>query len=653
MDPAQNKLHFDRSLSYLKAGNGKLAADECLLGLKSFPDDPNLLCLAVRAFISLRRLEEAGAHAEKALLVAPGFALAHETRGDVYLANGNPAKAEPCYVKALDLDPGRSDVHLKVERARNDIERTGKHVRQPRPFDAEIRKAADLQRAGEAGEAEQIYRDILREDPDHIEAIRLLGVVATAHKKFADAQVFLKRAVEIAPGYARAWADLSKVQCELELHAEAIDSGRKLVELASGSAESHIVLGNAYGRAGRNEEAIASHRSALVLRPGYAGAYSGLGQQLKVIGRHEEAIAAHRECIAANPLASEHYWALANMKTVRFEDSEVDAMESLIVGGELTGNSIVEIHNSLGFAYEDRKDFDAAFHHFAAGNELRRQAETYDPVQTEITTDRIIEFMDQEFLQKNMGAGLSDSSPIFIVGLPRSGSTLIDQILASHSAVEGTHELIELSAIVSDVPKRNPQGGRFPESILSFGANAWKNLGQQYIDRTDRYRSGCERFIDKNPNNFVYAGLMALILPNATIINARRHPIDSSFGTFKQLFATGQPFSYDLTEIGEYYLQYQRLMDHWQDVLPGKILDVHYEEVVADLDAQVERLLDHCGLPFEEACLSFHETERAIRTASSEQVRRPIYSSSVDLWKNYESHLGELLDVLKPLLPSH
>ena len=466
--------------------------------------------------------------------------------------------------------------------------------------------------------------------------------------------IFLKRAVELAPDYTRAWADLSKVQCDLELHADAVASGRKVVELSPDIAESHITLGNALARGANNEDAIASYREALNLRPGHTGAYAGLGHQLKIIGRHEEATAAHRECIAANPSHSaEHYWALANMKTVKFSDDEVSTMETLISSNAVRGNGVVQLHNSLGFAYEDRSDYDTAFRHFADGNQLRREMETYDPVETEVTTDRIIEVMDSAFMQRHAGHGLSDASPVFIVGLPRSGSTLIEQILASHSQVEGTHELSELAAIVRDIPKTNPRVGRFPESIENLNDKGWSAIGKRYINLTARYRTGAERFIDKNPNNFVFAGLLALALPNATIINARRHPMDSCFGSFKQLFASGQPFSYDLTEIGEYYVQYQRIMDHWHAVLPGKILDVQYEDVVADLETQVRRLLDHCELPFEDSCLTFHETRRAIRTASSEQVRKPIYASSVNLWKNYESHLGDLIEVLEPVLPQN
>jgi hypothetical protein len=242
--------------------------------------------------------------------------------------------------------------------------------------------------------------------------------------------------------------------------------------------------------------------------------------------------------------------------------------------------------------------------------------------------------------------------PIFIVGLPRSGSTLIEQILASHSLVEGTHELGDLSRSVQMLRRRSRKDERFPEFLSKAREAGWTRIGTEYLRRTQRYRHGAPYFVDKNPNNFIFAGVLKLAMPNAKIINARRHPLDSCVGAFKQLFASGQPFTYDMTELGEYYLQYQRLMDHWHEVLPGFVLDVNYEDVVADLEGQVRRLLDFCGLPFEESCLNFHATKRAVKTASSEQVRQPIYSSSVNLWRNYESHLDTLVHILEPLLNS-
>ncbi|MDH5345583.1 MAG: sulfotransferase, partial [Gammaproteobacteria bacterium] len=306
--------------------------------------------------------------------------------------------------------------------------------------------------------------------------------------------------------------------------------------------------------------------------------------------------------------------------------------------------------NALGFHHEAARDYDRAFHYFSRCNAVRRKQEYYDPVETEFLYDRIIDVFDSELLAKKTAEPDADATPIFIVGLPRSGSTLLEQILASHSRVEGTHELSDLPRVVRSLPGLGNSRRLYPEALKDAEPGVFAGIGRSYIERTKKYRAGLPFFIDKNPNNFVHVGLLHLALPNAVIINATRHPLDSCVGSFKQLFAKGQAWSYDLSDIGEYYLQYERLMAYWRDALPGRVLDVRYEDVVADLDGQVRRILEHCGLPFESACLEFHETERAIKTASSEQVRQPIYQSAVGRWRHYETQLETLIEILEPAL---
>jgi len=404
----------------------------------------------------------------------------------------------------------------------------------------------------------------------------------------------------------------------------------------------------AVGLAGRHEDAIEMYRKAIAVSPGRAGAMCSMAHLLKTIGHQDEAIAQYRASIAARPDHAEAYWSLANLKTFRFEDAEVTAMETLLNDERLSDLARSQVHNALGFAYEARKDYDRAFANFRECNGIRRRSESYDPVDTESTHDRVIEMFTAEFLAQ-AGAGPVNPTPIFIVGLPRSGSTLLEQIFASHSQVDATHELHDLTRAVQ-TPRRARKQDRFPEFLGKPRTAGWSRLGRAYLERTARYRAGAPYFVDKNPNNFIFAGVLKLAMPNAKIINARRHPLDSCLGAYKQLFASGQPFTYDMTELAEYYLQYQRLMDHWHAVMPGFMLDVHYEDVVTDLEGQVRRLLDFCGLPFEETCLNFHQTQRAVKTASSEQVRQPIYSSSVNLWRNYEAHLDTLVHILEPLL---
>jgi hypothetical protein len=375
-----------------------------------------------------------------------------------------------------------------------------------------------------------------------------------------------------------------------------------------------------------------------------------MAHQQKTIGLTDDAIASYRRAISTKTDHAEAYWSLANLKTFRFEDEEVEAMETLLDREDLPDASRSQIHNALGLELESRKDFTHAFANFEKCNLIQRKTESYDPVETESTYERIIKLFDKEFLSKDRAAAATEITPIFIVGLPRSGSTLIEQILASHSQVDGTHELGDLSLVIRRIHPERKRGERFPEQFAALDAHEWAAIGTDYLERTEIFRGSAPYFVDKNPNNFVYIGMLRLAIPNAKIINAMRHPLDSCFGSFKQLFASGQPFTYDLMEVGEYYLQYRKLMDHWREVLPEFVLDVQYEQVVADLETNVRRILEFCGLPFEDACLRFYETERAVKTASSEQVRRPIYASSVNLWRNYEPQLDELIETLEPVL---
>jgi hypothetical protein len=317
---------------------------------------------------------------------------------------------------------------------------------------------------------------------------------------------------------------------------------------------------------------------------------------------------------------------------------------------ELADEPKINFFLALGKHYENEMDYDRAFEHYRRGNDLRRAHEMYDPVQTQVVHDRILEVFDREFLEQREGWGDPDPGPILIVGLPRSGSTLIEQILASHSMVEGTMELPDLSRLTAELSKRSPGRTEYPEAVKNLDQEAVRSMGQSYLKSTMRYRTDKAYFIDKMPNNFPSIGFLHLILPNARVIDARRHPLDSCLGSYKQLFFKGQSFTYEQFELGHYYLQYRRMMDHWREVLPGKVLDVHYEQMVGDQENQTRRLLDYCGLPWEDRCLRFYETERAINTASSEQVRQPIYKGALNFWRNYESHLGELIETLEPLL---
>jgi tetratricopeptide (TPR) repeat protein len=614
--------------------------------------------------LAQRQFSDAKRHLDNAIRMFPDFAVAHDVFGDVLLAQGSPTVAVKAYEQALRLDPTYPNVLEKIEKAQQLIESApkaeagvaapadgkppvqGRHM----AFADEMHKAGQLARDGDAKQSEDIYRRVLKRDPNHVEAARLLARIAVEKNRFRDAEIFLRQAAENAPDYGRIWVDLANVYSELDQLDDAMECALKVLALGPEMSESHMLHGLVLGAAGRYEDGIRAYEKALVINPIKAGAMCSMAHYLKTIGKQDQAIAMYRQCLATKPDHAEAYWSLANLKTFRFDDTEIAAMHGLLDKDELVDESRLQIHNALGLDSESRNEYDTAFAHYRSCNNLRRKTETYDPVETETHYGRIIEIFDDELLEKNRTVGSTDDSPIFIVGLPRSGSTLIEQILASHSQVDGTFELGDLPTIVQNIHRSLDKKSGFPDVLPELTADEWAEIGGEYIRSTQRHRAGAAHFIDKNPNNFIYIGLIRLALPNAKIINAIRHPLDSCFGAYKQLFANGQAFSYDLTELGEYYLQYLRLVDHWHQLAPGFVLDVHYEQVVADLDTQVRRMLEFCKLPFEPECLRFHETDRAVKTASSEQVRRPIYSSSVNLWRNYEQHLGELVEILGPQL---
>jgi tetratricopeptide (TPR) repeat protein len=647
---------FQRAQSHLQEGDARSAEFICDDTLNRYPDDVNLLCLSARALIELGRLPDADTRIGKALSVYPEFARAHEVRGDLFFARGDVHAAAEAYQRVLELDPKRHRARLQLVQAYLHLGRVDEawelqaEIKEFSEDNKDMARAAELEKQEKFAEAENIYRRILIRHPDNVAAMRLWARLGMREKQYRIAERLLQQAVKVAPRFSQAWADLCEVQYEQEKFDDAIASAKQRIKLEPRTANAHFMLAAALASGGRYQDAIESYESGLEIAPDDVKALCASGNVLRTIGNADGAIAVFRKSIELDPLFVEAYWHLANLKTFRFEDSEVDAMLALVGDSRIPPEGQVQLNHSLGIAFDGRKEYDRAFEFIDRSSKLRRQQEFYDRVEYEEKIDQTIETFSQQFLEVNAGHGNPDPAPIFIVGLPRSGSTLLEQILASHSQVDGTFELHDLALTIRSNGKLSSSGMKYPKSVENIRGDEFKQIGREYIERSRRYRGSSPFFTDKNPNNFVHVGFIHLILPNAKIINAKRHPLDSCFGSYKQLFAEGQAFSYDLIELGEHYLQYQRLMDHWHQVLPGKVLDVQYEDVVADLEDQVKQILDYCGLEWEASCLRFHETRRTVKSASSEQVRQPIYSSSLDTWRHYEAHLRPLIEVLEPLL---
>jgi tetratricopeptide (TPR) repeat protein len=586
----------------------------------------------------------------------PEFARALEGMGLALLADRKASDATGFLQRAAQAAPGRTKTRLALARALAESghgAESDEAIRDAFEQDAGQQALSDAEKAileADLEAAEKILKKLLSREPDNVRALRMLGNIAVEAGRTRAGRQLIRRSLELEPGFVPAWNDLANLEMKQDRYAEALEAVEKSMAIDPGLAQTWIIKGNILTRAQRHEESLTAYEKALELNPESAGALSAMGHVLKTIGRQPESIDAYRRCIARQPAFGEAYWSLANLKTFRFNEEEVKVMSDMVEREALPGETRVNFYLSLGKHYENEKDYDTAFEHYRLGNELRRQREIYDPVQTQVVHDRIIEVFGKEFFAERQGWGDPDDAPILVVGLPRSGSTLIEQILASHSQVEGTMELPDLSRITAELSKRSPRRSEYPEAIELQDRDQVAAMGRDYIESTMRYRSGKPFFIDKMPNNFVHIGLLHLILPNAKVINARRHPLDSCLGSYKQLFFKGQSFTYDQFELGHYYLQYQRIMDHWHEVLPGRVLDVHYENMVRDQENETRRLLEFLGLPWEDRVLRFYETERAINTASSEQVRQPIYTKALNFWRHYEPHLGELIETLEPLL---
>ncbi len=518
------------------------------------------------------------------------------------------------------------------------------------PTKERLATAAQAFARGEIEKAEKITRETLREYPDDVDGLRLLASIANKMEQRPDAITLLERAVQIKPRFAGAWADLAETYTESEDYGKALDAVQRVIKLQPKLPFGHMIRGSILGKMDDHEGSIKSYKSALEIEPQHIGSNMGLGNILKTIGRYDDAVASYKKCIEAQPMFSEAYWSLANLKTYTFEESEIEKMEEHIQNPDLPPTSKAFFHIALANAKEKQKKFGEAWYHFFTGNELRRQSEIYDSVTTQVTHEALMETFTEDFVKTTKGKGCQSDAPIFILGLPRSGSTLVEQILASHSNVEGTRELPDISLLGRKLTKLKPPGIKYPDAVKHMTDEEMTEFGEDYLKTSMRYRTDRPYFIDKMPNNFAHIGFIKTILPNAKIINAKRHPLDSCVSSFKQLFYKGQSWSYDLFEIGEYYLEYIRLMNHWHEIYPGDIYDISYESLIENQEEETKKLIDYCGLDWEEGCLKFYENKRSVNTASSEQVRQPIYKGAMFAWKNYESELGPLIEILEPVL---
>ena len=652
------KTAVRRAMEMLSAGEYGLAKEQAEEILRFFPDEINSQFVVATALRAQGHKEDALQRLQAVTTHAPDFAVAQQELGFAYAEQGelmSAIKALQCAVANEPKLPASWKLMGELFLVDGDENSANEAFRQhllASNEDPNLVRAIELFRAGKFGQAERLCREFVNENPTNVTAIRLLAEIGIKVGVYIDAENLLRRCLELAPDFHLARLNFANVLGKREKLEEALAQVDRLLQTVPDKPAYLAQRAAILVRMGDFARALPCYEYLLTRFPAQPKIALSYGHALKTVGRQEQAIQAYRQAVSLRPGFGDGYWSLANLKTFRFEDSDLEAMRAGIANQARSREDRFHLCFALGKALDDRGEYDEAFHYYQLGNQTKEKLEGYNADTTESIVREIKSECNEELFRVPAAQGCQAPDPIFVIGLPRSGSTLLEQILASHSQVDGTKELVYILSFVRRLGGRRKKSevSRYPGILHELDAGQLRELGEEYLERARIQRGSAPFFVDKMPNNFFHIGLISLILPNARIIDARRHPMAACFSGYTQLFARGQPFTYSLSDIGRYFRDYVDVMDHWDRVLPGKVLRVQYEDVVADTEAQVRRMLDFCELPFEESCLQFHETERPVRTASSEQVRQPIYSGALQHWRNYETHLEELKEVLGPLL---
>jgi tetratricopeptide (TPR) repeat protein len=637
----------------------RLAVEQATEILKVVPDHAPATLLLGKALLASGANDQALSTLSGLARRQPNWALAHYELGVALAAHGLGDEAVAELRCAVQLKPDLADAWRALGDHLAAIgDETGSNAAYASSIKASTRDPRLLEPAAalvdnKVAVAEALLRAHLKEHPTDVAAIRMLAEVAARLGRYADAETLLVRCLELAPGFTSARQNYALVLHRQNRTHEALPIIDTLLVADPRNPSLRSTKASLLSRLGDFDQAIELYAAMLREYPHQAKAWMSYGHSLKTAGRQQDSIDAYRKSIELEPNLGEAYWSLANLKRFRFTATDIAAMRAQLERTDLVAEDRFHFDFALGKALEDESDYAESFAAYARGNSLRRAGVRYNPETVEETVRGSLELFTRELLDARAGSGAPDRDPIFIVGLPRSGSTLLEQILSSHSSVEGTMELPDILGIVRHLndPKKKPGAPVYPAVLGTLSFDELRALGERYIAQTRfQRRTELPRFVDKMPNNWLHVGLIHLILPNARIIDARRHPLSCCFSNFKQHFARGQHFAYDLADLGRYYRSYVTLLDHMDTVLPGRVHRVYYERMVDDTEVEVRRLLEYCELPFEASCLKFYENERAVRTASSEQVRSPIYRDSVDQWRHYEAWLNPLIEALGPAL---
>jgi tetratricopeptide (TPR) repeat protein len=648
--PTELEVTRIRDLSKRGRHREALAAAEALA--VAAPHSRDALYLIATNQRCLNRIAEALETSQRIEQQDPRFSLLYQERGHCYMSLRDVPRAIEAFSQAVNLNPALLTSWLMLEHLHGMTGETkaaanaAEHISTLRNLPPEIVRAGSLFSDGEFSAAESILRAYLLKGDRHVEALRLLARIEQQWNELEEAEQLLAEALKLAPNYSAVRLDYVGVLLQRQKYLQAHEAISNRLRFEPGNNDLRSGLAAACAGLGRHKRAIELYRELLAASPESFELHMALGHCLKSIGRQQEAIESYHSAAAIKPDFGDAYWSLANLKTYRFSDDEIAKMRAEEAAPALRQVDRYHLCFALGKAHEDRNEYAESWQYYKRGNELKRAQSRYRPEYAETNTRKQIEVCTAEFFAARKGVGAPHPDPIFIVGLPRSGSTLVEQILAAHSQVDGTQELPDIPRIVREFEGADPENPRYPAVLAALAHEDFRRLGERYIIDTRAYRREKPIFVDKMPNNFGHIGLIHLMLPNAKIIDVRREPMACCFSNLKHLFASGQEFTYSIDDIARYYRTYLQLMRHWDTVLAGRVLRVWYEDVVGDLERNIRRILEFCGLDFEQACVEFYKKERSVSTASSEQVRQPIFREGLMQWRNYEPWLGSLKDCL-------
>ncbi len=638
-------------------GSGQIqhAESRCRALLNAHPDDVNLLALLGAIHLKLGRKADAESLLKRAIDLEPGFAKPHEDLGVLHLDDENYAAALPCFREAIRLDGNQASAWAGLAAALRELgdaraaEEALRKSTELSPVARTLSRASELLKSGQRAEAERLCQQAASEDPLNTDVLRMLARIATEDDRLVVAESFLRRIVRLSENSSRAHADMGLFLGGQGRFPEAVEFLQRAADLRPDSVPVRQRLGDYLAILGKPEAALDAYDDVLQHDRTYAPAHIGRGHMLKVLGHSDDSVAAYESATRLRPELGDAWWSLARLPSYEFAEPQIEEIKHQL-GASDGSEARLGLHFALARHAEKLEDFEMAWEHYRIGNDLKRSTVNYDPVQIEVMHDSIIDVFDEELFGRAQIQQRPEATPVFIVGMPRSGSTLVEQILASHREVQGTSELPYMGMLSEALAGKQSGNVKYPESVRNLTGEQLLAFGRSYLRHTrDARTQNLAYFTDKMPANFVHAGLIHLALPQARIIDVRRNALDTCIGNYRQLFARGKNFTYDLTECAEYYLEYVRIMDHWEDVLPGRILRIDYEDVVADVETEARRMLEYCGLPWDDACLRFHENLRAVNTASAEQVRLPIYRHGMGYWKHYEPWLDDVREILRPM----